>query len=111
MTLWIHGFLMLMNLLDFKREFVNFTDFKNIRISKSCLQLCPGRNHVSECFQFFFLLIILSVKKVCIRSETIFRVNFQYAFRNSLLKFILIIASLTKHSENLRVNILYKFCK
>ena len=85
-----------MNLLDFKSEFNNFTDVFSIILFLLVSPLC------------------INVKKsfFCIISETTFLVNFQKAFGNLLLKFILTIASLGKHSEDSRVNVLYKWeCK
>ena len=105
-----------MNLLHFKSEFKSFRfqecqNFENLIWNDTLEEIIflsvfnkffsSGKSFLYQCKKGFFR----------IKSETIFIVNFQSSFGNSLLKPILIIASLNKHSENSRVNVLYKFCK
>ena len=99
--------LILMNFLDFKREFKNFTDFKIARISKILFAIMSWNK---SCFQVFSIMCFLLVSPFCDKKIS-FASNQKHLSWWILLKFILTIASLGKHAKYSRVNVLCKLCK
>ena len=80
----------LMNLLNFKRKFNNFTDSKNVRISYILSGMLSSKR---SCFRVFSILIFLLVSPFCINIKKKFlfhqvRNNFHDEFAKSFQKIV-----------------------
>ena len=60
--------LMLMNSLDFNRNFKNFTDFKNVRISKILFAMMSWKK---SCFRVLLITFFLLVSPLCINVKKV----------------------------------------
>ena len=59
---------MLMNSLDFNRNFKNFTDFKNVRISKILFAMMSWKK---SCFRVLLITFFLLVSPLCINVKKV----------------------------------------